>query len=240
MKDTENKDRYYTGPGDIYSVFRSLESEHAPITVQFNGKGNFYNSLVVDAFFDKKIILLDEITPSEGHEKAIKRIPFSIHASLNGIKIYCKNIVVSRAIDDESGILYRASFPRELLYLQRRDAFRARVPAHMKVEVICGGDVRDTTLQARILNISATGFLIETSGKTIPEPGIGEILNSEILTLNDGEPLQCLSKVAHSRYDEGRDRTVLGCQFLDLEVSTQIRISRFVTFLQREQIDYLT
>ena len=238
MKDTENRDRYYTGAGDIYSVFRSLESEHAPITVQFNGKGNFYNSLIVDAFFEKKIILLDEITPSEGHHKAVKKIPFSIHASLNGIKIYCKNIVISEEIDDESGILYRAFFPRELLYLQRRDAFRARVPMHMKIEVICRGDNREMSLMARVLNISATGLLIESAAQVHPELEVAEILDSEILILNDGERLKCLCKVAHARYDKVRERTIFGCQFLDLDVSTQIRISRFVTFLQREEIDY--
>lgn len=235
MSEKDNEERYYTKGTEIYSVFRTLQSQHYAINIQFSPQGSFYNSLIVKADLEKKAIYLDEFVPREGHLKAVGKMPFSLHATLNGIKIHGKNLVVSNLHTDDSGILYRVPFPDKLLYLQRRDAYRVRVPSFMGLKVHCLSKSSNKTLVANVLNMSVTGFRMAIEGQPEPELEIAEEFDTNLAGVDDDQPLQCRVSVANVYYDKLKDATICGCNFIDLETPTQIKINRFVTHLQREE-----
>ncbi len=234
MNEYNDQERYYTQAGEIYHIFRTLQTAHASINIQFNNTGPLYSSLVVKTILKKKIILLDEFNPSVGNYKAVGRTPFSIHASLKGIKIHCNDNVIITSFTNDTGILFRIPFPDKLLYLQRRDAYRAPVPGSTGVEARCSSNTRTQTLVARVLNISSTGFRMEVGGQPNPDLKSGEQLDVLLIGLLEHEPLECIIEIAHSRYDEVKDKTFCGCQFVNLHIPSQRTLNQFVVQLQRQ------
>ena len=235
MNEYDDQERYYTQSGEIYHIFRTLQTAHATINIQFNNTGPLYSSLVVDTILKKKIILLDEFNPSVGNYKAVGRTPFSIHASLNGVKIHCSDNVIITSFANDTGILFRIPFPDRLLYLQRRDAYRAAIPGSLGIEARCSSNTRTQTLVARVLNISSTGFRMALGGQPSPEIKPGEQLETQIIGLMEDEPMECIINIAHCRYDEVKDKTFCGCQFINLHAPSQMTTNQFVAQLQRQQ-----
>lgn len=231
-----NNDRYYTSAGDIFSVLRTLQADRSSISVQFNGNGAMYSSLVLDVNLRNRTFQLDEFTPREADRLAQAGTPFSLRASINGIRVHAKDMVIKRVLQDADGLYYELQFPEKLLYLQRRDAFRAWVPGTLMVAARCINDKHPDGLQGRVQNMSATGFRLVVEGKINPPPSM---LEEFTLTMNlpliDHE-LSCPAEAVYVQYQQDRNHTVLGFRFGNMGRGDQVAVNRFVTQLQRESI----
>lgn len=231
---SDDPDRYYTNPGDIHGVFRALQADRSTINIQFSAQGPLYNSLILQASLRQRIILLDEISPGAGHDRAVNGEPFSLRASVRGIRVYAPNLrIISQARDDD-GIYYRVAFPEKLLYLQRRDAFRVPVPARLEMAARCFFEERDP-IAAAVENLSATGIRLLVPGELAPSL---EAMSPFTLKLTLPAPekgiLDLKATLIHQHHDRGRNVTVCGCRFEDLKRSDHITLNRVVTQLQRE------
>ncbi len=231
-----NNDRYYTSAGDIFSVLRTLQADRSSISVQFNGNGAMHSSLVLNANLKARTFQLDEFTPREAHRQAEAGTPFSIRASINGIRVHAKDMVIKRVMKDSDGAFYELEFPERLLYLQRRDAFRAWVPGTLMVAATCTNDNHPKSLQGRVLNMSATGFRLVIEGKVNPPPAMLEEFTMTMnLPLIDHN-LSCPAEAVYVQYQQDRNQTVLGFRFGNMGRGDQVAVNRFVTQLQRESI----
>lgn len=228
-----SQDRFYTNPGDIFGVFRALQSDRSTVNVQFRGLETQFNSLILGARLRQRIVLLDEITPSAGHDRAINGEAFSLRASVNGIRVFAPELRVVKSLNDEDGLYYEVAFPEKLQYLQRRDAFRVMVPKRVEAKATCHFEDRKP-IQAGIENLSATGIRLQLSGDMTPELQAMEKFRLQLdLPRPDGS-LSLQAQVMHNGYDSTRDLTLCGCRFLDLSRAEHIQLNRFVTRLQRE------
>lgn len=236
MAQSDESDRYYTNPGDIYGVFRALQADRSTINIQFSDNGPQYNSLILQARLRQRIILLDEITPGAGHDRAVKGEPFSLRASVHGIRVYAPGLRIIGQSSDDDGIYYQVAFPEKLLYLQRRDAFRVPVPARLDMSARCQFQDRDP-VKATVGNLSATGIRLLIPGE--PEPPLEAMATFTLkLTLPAPEKgvLDLTATLMHQHYDRGRNVTVCGCRFEDLKRPEQITLNRVVTQMQREAL----
>ena len=234
---SQDDERYYTNPGDIYGVFRALQADRSTINIQFGGTGPLYNSLILKADLRRRRVHLDEITPSAGHDRAAEGQPFSLRASVNGIRVYAPELRVVRQATDADGIYYEVVFPEKLLYLQRRDAFRVPVPARLEMTARCTFADREEELAAGVDNLSATGIRL-----TIPEDTESALQAMSQFSLRLALPapekgdLELRATVMHQHHDQTRKLLVLGCRFDDLQRSQHITLNRVVTQLQREML----
>lgn len=236
MATHSNNERYYTSAGDIFSVLRTLQSDRSSISIQFNGNGAMYNSLVLDVNLKNRTFQLDEFTPREAHRQAEEGTPFNFRASINGIRVHAKDMVIKRVLKDTNGLYYELAFPERLLYLQRRDAFRAWVPGTLMVAASCSNANHPGGLQGRVLNMSATGFRLVIEGKINPSPAmLEEFAMTMNLPLIDHD-LSCPAETVYAQYQQDRNHTILGFRFGNMGRGDQVAVNRFVTQLQRESI----
>lgn len=234
MANNDGQDRYYQSAGDIFGVLRALQTERSSVNVQFDNGAQLYNTMVLEANLKERVFLLDEVTPRDGHRKVEEGVTFSIRASINGIKVHAKDLKSLRTLSDDSGLYYLIPFPPKLLYLQRRDAFRAMVPGSMMAVATYSNAERQESLNGKIINMSATGIRVAFPGEVAPELQANERFDTLIRIQAQEQNLECRAEIVYYEYNKARDLTICGCRFVDLQRPTQLVISRFVTFLQRE------
>lgn len=234
MAINDTQDRHYYSAGDIFSVLRSLQTERSSVNVQFENGAQLYNTMVLDANLKDRYFLLDEVTPRDGHRKINEGIKFSIRASINGIKVHARDLKNAKTLSDESGIYYMIPFPAKLMYMQRREAFRAYVPGSMMAVAQYSSPDRETDLHGKVLNMSATGIRVAFPGEIEPELQANERFNAVIRIQAQEQNLECGIEIVYYEYDKIKKQTVCGCHYVDLQRAAQMTINRFVTFLQRE------
>ena len=232
----DGQDRFYYGAGDIFGVFRALQAERSRVNVQFDDGAQLYNTMILDANLAERYFLMDEVTPRDGHRKIEDGVTFSIRASINGIKVHAKDLVRGRILKNADGIYYQISFPAKMLYLQRREAFRAYVPGSMAAIARFGSAEREGFLHGRVINMSATGIRVSFPGKIEPELQMNESFDAFIQIQAQEQNLDVKIEIVYYEYNKDRDQTMCGCRFVDLQRANQIIINRFVTFLQREEL----
>ena len=232
----DGPDRYYYGAGDIFGVLRSLQTERSLVNIQFDGGAQLYNTMILDANLQERYFLIDEVTPRDGHRKIEDRVSFSIRASIHGIKVHAKDLVSARTLNNADGIYYRVPFPAKMLYMQRREAFRAYVPGGMKTTARVSNAEREDFLFGRVLNMSATGVRIGFPGEVSPEFGAMEKFNAFIDIQAQDTTVECEIEIVYYQYSKERNQTMCGCRFVDLPRPAQQTVNRFVTFVQREEL----
>lgn len=234
MATNDSQDRYYYSAGDIFGVLRAMQTERSSVNVQFENGAQLYSTMVLDANLKDRYFLLDEVTPRDGHRKVDAGSLFSIRASINGIKVHAKGLKSIKTLTDDSGIYYAIPFPDKLLYLQRRDAFRAYVPGSLMTVATCTTPEREEDLYGKVMNMSATGVRIAFPGEIDPELQPLEEFDSKIRIEAQEQDLECTIEIVYYEYNKARDQTICGCRYVRLQRPVQMVISRFVTFLQRE------
>lgn len=231
-----NQERHYTTTGDIYAVLRALQTDRSSISIQFDNSGSVYASIVLAVNLKEKNFVLDEFSTGEAHKRAESGTSFTLRASVNGIKVLAKDLKLARVGKDSNGLFYEIEFPEKLLYLQRRDAFRAWVPGTLMVNALCKSENHSKGIKGRVQNMSATGFRLLVDGKIVPEPDMLESFNITTHLPFIEQDFQCDADVVYAQHVQERNHTIIGFRFGNLSRTEQIAINRFVTQLQRERI----
>lgn len=232
----DGSDRFYYGAGDIFGVLRALQAERSSVNVQFDNGAQLYNTMILEANLAERYFLMDEVTPRDGHRKIEDGVSFSIRASINGIKVHAKDLVRGRILKNADGIYYQIPFPAKMLYMQRREAFRAYVPGSMAAIARFSSPEREKFLNGRVINMSATGIRVSFPGQIEPELQMNESFDAYIQIQALEQNLDVKLEIVYYEYNKDRDQTMCGCRFVDLQRANQIIINRFVTFLQREEL----
>jgi c-di-GMP-binding flagellar brake protein YcgR len=231
-----SSERYYNSPGDIFSVLRTLQADRSAVNIQFDESSAPHSSMVLGVDLKDKVFLLDEFSNSLARKRAEDGARFSLRASINGIRVHAKDLSVARIGRDDNGKFYEISFPDRMLYLQRRDAFRAWVPSTLMVGAVLKSESRQGAIKGRLQNISATGFRLLIEGKIEPPFEMLEKLDCEIHLGNIDQDITGPVEAVYSQYWQDSNQTVCGFQFGNIGRQVQITINRYVTQLQRDSI----
>jgi len=251
---TFGNDRYYTSAGDIFSVLRTLQTDRSSINIQFDQSSAPFSSMVLDVNLHAREFYLDEFASEQARKWAADGRPFSLRASVHGIRVHAKDLVALDTMTTRhSQECYRVAFPERLLYLQRRDAYRAIVPATLNVQASIVREHTDAEdedankhgkskkkarerINARIVDMSATGLALEIEGRLQREPRMMELVALQADLPLVEQPLQVNTHLIYTRYLQDSDKTICGMKFSELPRNQQVIITRFATQLQRESI----
>jgi len=217
----------------IFSILNAVQKARTPIMIKFEGIDRYFTSLILRTNLDEGYLIIDEIAPESGHELALQGRSFSIRGSHHGVSLYFRpNVVVGSGIENDIAF-YKVPFPDEMIYQQRRTAYRAPVPLGLDIQANLISP-KHGRLNGILFDISTGGCRLNFKGKLDPELVRGDQIDDFQLVLTDGEKLTCPALVRHSQFVRDWKQTSCGFQFIDLDKLSIKQIDRFVYFLQRE------
>lgn len=227
-----------TRKASIFGVLRSLQKHRSPLTITFRGHAKqTYTSIVLKVDLDEGYFILDEIAPPSGHQRVMDGGIFSIQANDKGVQVAFGNNKVVGAGRNDGAAIYKIPLPKQLLYKQRRDAYRAHIALADQVEVKLISYERQKPLVGRIIDISSTGCKIEFPYLVDPAFEDMEVFDEVSFDLPEAEfdtSVLCAAEARRAVYFEDKHTTQCGFRFLNPDGRNQREIDRFVAYLQRE------
>jgi len=133
----------------------------------------------------------------------------------------------------EGARCYWSWLPAEMIYHQRRNAFRVPLKQGELIPVELAGKKLNSSLKGQLLDISATGCRLRFQGNISERLHSGEVYELFRLSLPFGTITTAI-EARHIQYDEKLDITYVGIRFHRLSGLDQRQIERFVYQLQRE------
>ena len=227
------EENYLTSPEEIYRALQRL-IRYAPKTMAYiEGEKEAFVTAITKVDLKSKAFAFDKLVPDIGNSLLHEGKNLELTADFRGIlvKFFVTGGIKFRPQNQE----YIAKFPEKLLYLQRRDAYRAMVPRTYTVYAIFrSSDNSDKEFKGRLQDISGSGFKAFFKGDVSDH--LTAIANFDESTLHVGdESMDCGLDARHAVYIEEKDITSCGFSFHPLSGMKQRYIEQFVNKLQHEE-----
>lgn len=211
-----------------FKILHELKYNRSPLNIFFPDDPQAYASFILEIDAKKQQLILDELFPQEGNQKANAGSKVVIRSRSQGVHVNFECDVVRRFNRHGlTGIVL--SFPKGLDYMQRRDAFRVTPPESYPLN--CEFKVQDLSLTSKVLDISLTGMRLCLKATEKLALKSHYIKQAQIL-LPDESNIRVEFKVCHYDSTE-QDSWVLGCEFKQISAQDQHKINHCVTDLQR-------
>lgn len=233
----------------IYRLLRRLHAKHTPLKLSFDSVADHYTSLVLAVNYKDGYFLLDEVTPKWGDQLMAKAIPFSFDSFHDGCKIAASAMQATGRTMKDGSPIYKIPFPKSLLFLQRRRFYRAPVRLTLEIQVRIGVEtpppiqdelgnplIQPSTWmhQGLLRDLSAQGCQIEVAGDLRETLAKNTTLETCHIIFPNGHQIELGLVICHIGYDEKKDLSGLGCQFINLNPKLEQEISFVVNELQRD------
>tara|TARA_R110002051_G_scaffold2291_3_gene11929 strand:+ start:105704 stop:106453 length:750 start_codon:yes stop_codon:yes gene_type:complete len=218
---------------EILSLLKNIQQRHDPLIITFTDRTQRFQSFIVKIDTDAKQLWLDELIPREGDRYAVMGESFRAESWIDGVHIRWQCLGVQKVMLDDAPA-YRAPLPQELIYHQKRGAFRAAVRRSLDASIGIVHTKRAVALTGSIMDISATGCKARMPGDCSHLLPPGEEFEASYLQLPDNGRSALNLEVRHAVYDAVSDETHIGLRFKQPTPLVQRQIDRFVNFLQRE------
>lgn len=220
-------------PVEIIATLRQLQQNHDPLVIQFKDRSQRFQSYLVEIDRDRGRIALDEIIPNDGERFFKQGESFKVEAFRDGVRVAwsCEHDV--QPGEFEGAPCYWAPLPQEVIYHQRRSAFRAPLKQSDLVKVVLNGDKLREPIPGHLLDISATGCKLRFAGNLTQQLSNGQVHERLTAHLPFG-PMTCAVELRHVQYEEKVDMTFIGTRFHRMSGLEQRQVERFVYQLQRE------
>ncbi|MAY14944.1 MULTISPECIES: flagellar brake protein [Oceanospirillaceae] len=232
MSEEKNQEYLLDEPEDIYGALRKIVLMGTPVKVRIDGSDEEFTSAIPQTDFKSRSFFMDKVIPQHGNDliRAGKR--FHIECDSQGVRIEFR--MTGRLKYQPQKEQYRAEFPEQVLYLQRRTAYRVAVPpAHnilLKIKMNDGeGD-----LLGRLLDLSSSGFKAHFSAnvkKRLEEQRDFPIAR---VRFNKENTMDCSLEARHIINDD-EGNTICGFAFTMISAMAQRYLDRLITEFQWEE-----
>ena len=152
----ENNEYYLDTPEDVYGALRKIVLMKQPVTVSIEDSDEKFTSAITFANLKNSSFFLDQVVPQKGNDLIRSGKRFGILADSQGIKIEFD--VDGRLKYQPEKEQYRVEFPSQLLYLQRRTAYRVMIPPAHEILVQLKMQDEQGNLVGKLADISSSGF----------------------------------------------------------------------------------
>lgn len=225
--------REVRSPIEILSLLKNIQQRHDQLTVTFTDRLQKFQSFIVRINADSRQLWFDEMIPREGDRYAAAGEAFRVETWVDGVHIRWQCPGSQQVMLDDAPA-YCAPVPNEMIYHQRRGAFRASVRRSLDVGIGIAHAQRAVSLVGNLIDVSATGCKARIAGNCSHQLPPGEEFEHSYLDLPDSGRSTVTLEVRRAEYDEVSGDTHVGLRFKQTTPVTQRQIDRFVNFLQRE------
>nr|WP_256357905.1 flagellar brake protein [Pseudomonas sp. PDM28] len=218
---------------EISSNLRQLLESHDPLIITFHERSQRFQSYLVELDRDSNMIALDEMIPRDGERYLMAGEPFRVEGFHEGVRIAWESN--GQLNIDESGgsRCYRGALPDEVVYHQRRNAFRAALKLAQLVNVNLDGEKLKTPISGKLLDISATGCKLRFDGDITGSLQLGQVYDRFNADLPFGK-MTAPVELRYLHFEEKISTTFAGVRFHNMSGLVQRQVERFVYQLQRE------
>ncbi len=232
MSEDNNQQYQLIEPEDVYGALRKIVLIAPPVRIHIDGSHEVFTSAITHTDFRSRSFFMDKVIPSDGNDLIRSGRRFTVECDTQGIRIEFR--MSGRLMYQPAKEQYRAEFPDQVLYLQRRTAYRMNIPpAHdiyLKVQMNNGeGD-----LTGQLLDISSSGFKVRFAGnvkKRLQDQGMFPVAR---IRFNKEHMMDCSLEARHVVNDDANN-TLCGFAFVTISAMAQRYLDRLITEFQWEE-----
>jgi c-di-GMP-binding flagellar brake protein YcgR len=218
-----------TNSGHISRILQRLLKDRSLLSITLPGERGEFRSAVLEVQpRGAAHIVLDELNPERGHRLVQPGSALRIYCRANGVET--RFVATVRDVGVDNGIhYYRADFPEEVYYHQRRQFVRVPIRRGLQEKITLTAE--EETSDVELSDISAGGV----GGYVMGGPDLvrGRIYDFSIC-LTNGDEFSGQMEIRFARQDKIRRRQRFGAQFMGLKPTQRTKIDRLVAALQRE------
>ena len=220
-------------PLEISGNLRQLQDSHDPLIITFHERSHRFQSYLVDVDRDNGTIAFDELIPREGERFLLAGEPFKVEGFHDGVRIAWDSNGPMSLDEVDGSRCYRGPLPDEVVYHQRRSAFRAALKLAQLVSVDLDGEKLKAPISGELLDISATGCKLRFDGDITGRLQLGQVYDRFCAALPFGN-MTAPVELRYLHFEEQIDTTFAGIRFHNMSGLVQRQVERFVYQLQRE------
>ena len=222
-------------PLEIAANLRQLLDSHDPLIISFPERHQRFQSYVVHADRERDLLAFDELMPRDGERFIEAGEPFKVEGFHEGVRIAWDCDTPLKITEIDGHRCYSGPLPTEMIYHQRRNAFRAALKLSQLVDIILDGTQLKGSgaLRGKLLDVSATGCKLRFDGDITARLQLGQVYER----FKAGTPLaltDSMVELRHLHYEERINTTFAGVRFHNLNGQAQRKVESFVYQLQRE------
>lgn len=232
-EDAPQPPKVLTTPLEIAANLRQLQESHDPLIITFHERSQRFQSYLIEVDRDSKTLALDEMIPRDGERFLEQGEPFRVEGFHDGVRIAWEASLPMTLDDANGGRCYRGAMPEEVIYHQRRNAFRAALKLTELVNVELGGEKLKSPVTGKLLDISATGCKLRFEGDISERLQLGQVYDRFIAALPFGS-MTAPVELRYLHFEERLNITFAGVRFHNMSGLVQRQVERFVYQLQRE------
>jgi len=224
---------YIQNPALISSQLHRIQARHLIVAITVAGRRQSYNSIIVSLDGVHNQLLLDALNESRGHDELMQDKFFSLRVEYDGIEIGFDG-EVEELVEYEGRPAYLVNFPDELIYNQRRKAFR--VPISLDTDYMISLKNKNQVCDGLITNVSHGGLRIQFDNRVKFEfKKYGKIESCYFIT-SDGKEIDCPVEVRNIVRDNEHRTIKVGVKFSITNRMQQQYIRQFVSQIQRTML----
>jgi c-di-GMP-binding flagellar brake protein YcgR len=221
-----------TDSQQIYHLVRRVQEGRSLLNVTVRGQSKSYLSAVLDVNAVEGYLLLDELTPVEGHEALLRVGRLNVYTQCQGVDVSFNSEVQHSGIEG-GGALYRVAMPEVVYYSQRREDYRVRINLGRAIPLVYLDDA-GRGFEGVLHDISAGGLsadLLKLKDVAIKP---GQVLSNCLIKQIADHPLNVSIEIRFVAHGDNGHGLRVGSRFLDLPGPEQRAIRQFVATLDRE------
>ncbi|MEH6347954.1 MAG: flagellar regulator YcgR PilZN domain-containing protein [Bermanella sp.] len=233
MEEVNQEENYLESPEEIYRAIQRLIRYAPRLTARFDGiDDQAFATAITKVDLKSKAFAFDKLIPENGNDILRQGKKLELIADFRGIlvRFHIEGKLKYRQQNQE----YISKFPSKLLYLQRRNAYRAIVPRTYAVHTVFRSSRSETVLKGKLQDISGSGFKAYFKGDLRKDLKDIEIFDESTMHVGD-ESMDCGLDARHAIFNEEKDQTICGFSFHPLTGMKQRYIEQLVNNLQFEE-----
>lgn len=231
LKESDDNPYRVTEPGDVLRLMRRLQRERQSVVMTVQG-GRKIMTLLLNVDGDLRNFVYDSGRDEQETQAALSTSRVHFSAALSGVAVSFTT-PAPVAVDFDGSPAFRSPLPLEMLYLQRREYYRAKGPQLYR----CSAKLTDgTTINLELRDLSVTGVGLQS--KTIPpeQLPVGTLLGGAVLDFEELGTVEdvTLMVTSHKKVeDKGLLTYMYGCRFEQLPRSKDTILQRLMFSLEQ-------
>lgn len=228
----ENNEYFLDTPEDVYGALRKIILMKQPVFINIEGSDEKFTSAITQASLKNSSFYLDQVVPQKGNELIRAGNRFSVVADSQGVKIEFD--MTGRIKYQPSNEQYRVEFPIQVLYLQRRTAYRVMIPPAHQILVKLKMEENVDNLVGQLSDLSSSGFKALFKGDCVEQLKTIKDFPIARIKFNDQNNMDC-SLIARHVIATKEGNTQVGFAFNMISGMGQRFLDRLIGELQWEE-----
>jgi len=215
----------------IATLLKPLENKTDLLVLTIPNSDSSYKSTLLNVDIDNNILVLDRLTPKDGHDLLIDSRQALIQIAYKGADITFTT-ALNETKPEKIMPRYELIFPESIQYLHRRNSYRVtlRNDIDMSVEIQTSND---ECFQGELHNISTEGMCIRFPREVdVPQDKESSEVQC-VVTLADDQELKCGFNICHTYFHDRSKDFRIGGSFQYLDKTQKRALEKFVIELQR-------